>query len=56
LVCARRLAVSASHAQYFGGFGVEPIGASVLGKGVVLAWAVLALATAWTVRELRAAA
>jgi hypothetical protein len=55
LVSARRLSVSASHAQYAGGFGVEPLGASVLGKGVLLAWVVLAAATAWTVRELRSA-
>lgn len=36
-----RLAVSASHAQYRGGFGTVPIGASPLGRGVVLTWLAL---------------
>lgn len=49
---ARRLAVSASYAQFHGDFGTEPIGASALGKGVVLMGFVLALAIAWTVRAL----
>lgn len=54
LVCAKRLAVSASAAQYAGGFGVEPIAASALGKGVL--WGMLALVAGvvWTVRALRA--
>src|SRR5439155_8719966 len=50
---ARRLAVSASYAQYRGAFGVEPIGSSALGKGVLLAILTLALGIAWTHRELR---
>jgi len=33
---ARRLAVSGTYAQFHGDFGTEPIGASALGKGVVL--------------------
>jgi hypothetical protein len=51
----RRLSVSASAAQYAGGFGVEPIASSPLGKGVV--WALLAVAagTAWAFRALRPA-
>jgi hypothetical protein len=54
LLCARRLAVSASAAQYAGGFGVEPIATSALGKGVV--WAMIAIAAGgvWAVRALRA--
>jgi hypothetical protein len=52
LVAARRLAVSGTFAQFHGDFGTEPIGASVLGKGVVLMGFVLALAIAWTVRAL----
>ena len=49
---ARRLGVSGTYAQFHGDFGTEPIGASVLGKGVVLMGFVLALAIAWTVRAL----
>jgi hypothetical protein len=50
----KRLLVSASAAQYAGGFGVEPIAASALGKGVL--WALLAMAAgiALAVRALRA--
>jgi hypothetical protein len=52
----KRLVVSASAAQYAGGFGVEPIAASALGKGVV--WALLAMAAgvALAVRALRTTA
>lgn len=52
---AHRLAVSASAAQYQGGFGVEPIGTSALGKGVL--WGLLALVAGgfWAVRSLRSA-
>ena len=49
-VAAHRLAVSATYAQFHGDFGTEAIGASSLGKGVLLMGAVLALAVAWTVR------
>lgn len=48
-----RLSVSASHAQYRGGFGVVPIGASPLGRGVVLSWLALGAATAWARASLR---
>jgi len=52
----KRLVVSASAAQYAGGFGVEPIATSALGKGVV--WALLAMTAgiALAVRALRAPA
>ncbi len=52
----KRLVVSASAAQYAGGFGVEPIASSALGKGVL--WAALALVAgvAVAVRALRAPA
>jgi hypothetical protein len=49
---ARRLGVSGTYAQFHGDFGTEPIGASVLGKGVVVMGVLLALAIAWTVRAL----
>jgi hypothetical protein len=49
---AHRLAVSGTYAQFHGDFGTEPIGASTLGKGVVLMGVVLALAIAWTARVL----
>jgi hypothetical protein len=53
LVLAHRLGVSASAAQYAGGFGVEPIAQSVLGKGLL--WGLLALGSgaAWAIRALR---
>ena len=52
-VFARRLAVSASFAQYHGGFGGVPIGRSPLGRGMLLSWIALALAYAWSVQALR---
>jgi hypothetical protein len=54
-VFAHRLGVSASAAQYSGGFGVEPIAHSVLGKGVL--WGLLALGAGvgWAMRALRTA-
>jgi hypothetical protein len=52
LATVHRLAVSGTYAQFHGDFGTEPIGASVLGKGVLLMVAVLALGLAWTVRAL----
>lgn len=48
-----RLSVSASHAQFRGGFGVVPIGASPLGRGVLLAWVALGAASAWARGALR---
>jgi hypothetical protein len=49
---ARRLAVSGSYAQFHGDFGTEPIGASLLGRGVLLMGLVLGVGIAWTVRSL----
>jgi hypothetical protein len=49
---AGRLAVSATYAQYHGGFGVSAISSSALGRGVLLMAFVLALGIAWTVRAL----
>ena len=49
---ARRLAVSATYAQFHGDFGTEPIGASLLGKGVLLMGILVAAGIAWTVRSL----
>jgi hypothetical protein len=48
----RRLAVSGTYAQFHGDFGIEPFGASLLGKGVLLMGIVLVSAVAWTVRSL----
>jgi len=53
IVFLRRLAVSASAAQYAGGFGVEPIASSTLGKGVLCALLAVGAATGWAVRALR---
>jgi hypothetical protein len=52
-VFARRLAVSASFAQYHGGFGGVPIGRSPLGRGILLSWLALAAAYAWSLHALR---
>jgi hypothetical protein len=51
-LAAHRLAVSGTYAQFHGDFGTEPIGASPLGKGVLLMAVILVLAIAWTVRWL----
>jgi len=48
----RRLAVSGTYAQFHGDFGTEPIGSSLLGKGVLLMGVALALGVAFTVRAL----
>jgi len=52
-LAARRLGVSASFAQYHGGFGVVPLGKSSLGRGVLVSWLAVAAAYAWTVYALR---
>jgi hypothetical protein len=52
-VCLGRLSVSASFAQYHGGFGGTPIGLSPLGRGTLLSWVALAIAYAWSVHALR---
>ena len=51
-----RLTVSASAAQYHGGFGIEPIATSALGKGVLWALVALVAGVIWAVRGLRSAA
>lgn len=50
---ARRLAVSASFAQYHGGFGGLPLGQCPLGRGILLSWIALALGYAWSFQVLR---
>ena len=50
---AGRLAVSATYAQYHGGFGVLPIASSSLGRGVLLMGGVLVLGVGWTVRAVQ---
>lgn len=50
---AGRLTVSASFAQYHGGFGAVPIGRSPLGRGVLLSWLALTVAYGWTIHTLR---
>jgi hypothetical protein len=52
-VFARRLSVSASWAQYHGGFGTVPLGRSPLGRGILLSWIAMAIAYAWSVHALR---
>jgi hypothetical protein len=49
---AKRLAVSATYAQFHGEFGVEPIAASTLGRGVLWMGLVAALGIAWSVRTI----
>jgi hypothetical protein len=49
---ARRLAVSGTYAQFHGDFGTEPIGASLLGRGVLVMGVLLGVGIAWTVRSL----
>ncbi len=53
VLCAHRLATSASYAQYHGAFGALPITSSALGRGVLLAVVVLGAAVAWSVRAVR---
>ena len=49
---ARRLAWSATYAQFHGEFGAEPLADSTLGRGVLLMGIVLALGIAWCVRAM----
>lgn len=49
-----RLAVSASFAQYHAGFGVMPLAKTPLGRGVLLSWAALIAAFAWSAHVLKA--
>ena len=50
---ARRLATSASYAQYHGAFGVESIASSALGRGVLLAALALSAGVAFSLRAVR---
>lgn len=52
-LAAGRLAVSASFAQYHGGFGAVPLRRSPLGSAVLLSWIAMAAAYAWTAWVLR---
>jgi hypothetical protein len=52
-IAARRLATSATSAQYHGGFGAEPLTSSTLGRAVLLAAVALVAGVAWTVRASR---
>ncbi len=52
VLAAHRLGVSGTYAQFHGDFGTEPIGSSVLGKGVLVMDGLLALGVGWTVRAL----
>lgn len=54
IVGARRLAVSASYAQFHGGFAVMPLGKTPLGRAVLLSWVALLAGYGWTVHVLRA--
>ena len=49
---ARRMALSATYAQYHGEFGTEPIAVSALGRGILFMGIILAAAVAWCVRAL----
>jgi hypothetical protein len=56
IMAARRLAVSGTYVQLHGDFGTEPIGTSLLGRGVLLMGLVLVVGVGWTVRALVRAA
>jgi hypothetical protein len=49
----RRLAVSATYAQFHGDFGTRPIAGSALGYAVLWMLAVLTVSALWTARGLR---
>ena len=49
---SRQLGTSANFAQFHGGFGVEPIAASTLGRGVLWMACVYAAGLAWCVRAM----
>jgi hypothetical protein len=53
LAGVRRLGTSGSYAQLHGGFGAEPIGASALGRAVLIAWIALGLGASWAAYRLR---
>lgn len=52
-VLSRRLAVSASYAQFHGGFGTVPLGRSPLGRGALASWIAVAAGSAWSAWVLR---
>jgi hypothetical protein len=54
-LASRRLAVSASFAQFHGGYGGLPLGKSSLGRGILLSWIAVAVAYAWSAHALRSA-
>jgi hypothetical protein len=51
-VTMHRLGVSATYAQFHGGFGAQPITATSLGRGVLWMLLMLALGTTWSARAL----
>jgi hypothetical protein len=53
VLSSRRLAVSASYAQYHAGFGAVPLGKTSLGRGVLLSWVALLAGWGWSVHVLR---
>jgi len=52
LLLARRLAVSASYAEFHGGFGVTPVAGTPLGYAIAWMNAVLATSVTLTVRRM----
>ena len=54
VLSVKRLAVSASYAQYHEHFGGMPIGQTPLGRGVLLSWLALGAGFGWALRALRA--
>lgn len=56
VLCAvffRRLASSATYAQFHGGFGTAAIGKSSLGRGVLASWTALLAGWGWAIHVLR---
>lgn len=51
----KRLAISASYAQYHEHFGGAPIAETPLGRGVLLSWVAVAAGFGWAARALRSA-
>jgi hypothetical protein len=49
---AKRLAVSATYAQFHGDFGVQPIAASTLGRGLLWTAIVATVGIAWSLRAI----
>jgi hypothetical protein len=53
IVSWRRVTVSATFAQYHGGFGVMPLSKTALGRGVLLSWLALLAGYGWSVHTLK---